>query len=215
MDQPQIITSAPVKPSKKKIIAASIVGILIGIWIVFSVLVELEAFPQKETLYSEGQRRALIIFHPSWKYHFQEDLTSAFAKGLHVAGWAVDRITTGAKDLTDFYSYDMYVFGTNTYYWRPDLPTKRFLSGIDLRGKPAVGIVSGPGYTERAEAILKELLVRTNASAVAIHAFSLWSPNKESLIPNFNRQAAVESALKLGEEIGKELRTIPMLLPLP
>ena len=51
MDQPQIITSAPVKPSKKKIIAASIVGILIGIWIVFSVLVELEAFPQKETLF--------------------------------------------------------------------------------------------------------------------------------------------------------------------
>ena len=106
MDQPQIITSAPVKPSKKKIIAASIVGILIGIWIVFSVLVELEAFPQKETFILKVM--SSDYFPSKLEVSFSRRPNSAFARS-HVAGWAVDKLPL-ALHLTDFYSYDMYIF---------------------------------------------------------------------------------------------------------
>ncbi|HAZ11224.1 MAG: hypothetical protein A2X86_08370 [Bdellovibrionales bacterium GWA2_49_15] len=203
MDQPSILTRPPMSFAKKKAIAISIIGIIVLTIVILSILVELEAPPQKEILYSGGAKRALIVFHPSWKYHFQEDLTAAFARGLNSQGWSVDRITTSFKMLSDFNTYDMYIFGTNTYYWSPDLPTKRFLTDINLFQKPAVAIVSGPGYTERAEETMKELLDKANASIVTIHAFSLFRPSEKSLMPDFNHLSSVDTAFLLGQESGK------------
>ncbi|MBI2521676.1 MAG: hypothetical protein HYV97_14775 [Bdellovibrio sp.] len=212
MDQATVNIKTPARISRKKLIAVSVVLSVIMAILILSVLVEMEAPPKKEVLYSEGLRHALIIYHPTWKYHFQEDLTFAFARGLNSSGWAVDRITTSSKHLVDFQKYDLYVFGTNTYYWNPDRPTKEFLSEIDLGQKPAVGLVSGPGYTERSEVITKELIGKANPSFVAIHGFSLLRPNKQSLIPDTNRPYAIYQAFQLGQVVGKEILKTPSSL---
>ncbi len=189
----------------KKKVVISCIGFVALVLIILSIAVELEASPSKETLFPEGQQHALIIFHPSWKYHFQQELTAAFASGLHSAGWAVDRITTSSKNLTEFDRYDLYVFGTNTYYWSPDRPTKRFLSEVNLKGRPSVGLVSGIGFTERSERIMKDLMIKAKASSVDIFSFSLLRPTQNSLIPISNRQVALDSAYQDGLKTGREM----------
>lgn len=183
---------------------------LLGLgWLILSIMVEVEKPGPLEHLYPEGSPRALIVYHPSLIDAFQEDLTAAFAKGLHDQGWAVDRQPVSLDAAPDLRDYSLVVFGTNTYYWRPDLPTKRFLSRSDLEGKPVVGIVSGAGNTGRAERILRELIEDAHGKVIDVQPFWLWRPNDTARMSEPNKQVAFDKAHKLGASVGKSLAGAP------
>ena len=171
-------------------------------WTWISIAVEIEAPFRQEILNRGGQHKALIIFHPSWIDHFQDDLTSHFARGLGKAGWTVDRVTASSANPPNVEGYDLVVLGTNTYYWRPDLPTKSLLAKLNLKTKLCVGLVSGAGSTGRAERVLKEAIERAHGTVSDIHSFWLWRPNDKKRLQEDNRKVALEQALELGVRIG-------------
>jgi hypothetical protein len=184
-----------------KRIALGILVVLTVAWGALSVFVEFEAEPRREILHSIGSAgRALIVLHPSRADGFQEELTAAFAQGLAERGWSVERATASSSQVLDLAHVDLVAFGTNTYYWRPDLATLRVLSRLNLQGKPCVGLVSGAGSTGRAEQLLREAIVAAGGRPVAIRPFWLWRPNDKTRMAEPNRAVALDLARKLGRE---------------
>lgn len=173
--------------------------ILVG-WCVLSVVVELEVSQQAQT-FSNGRPRALILFHPSWVDSFQDELTSSFAQGLTAAGWGVNRMTIDSGSSPDITDYDLIAFGTNTYYWRPDLPTMRLLAKLQLAGRRCVALVSGAGSTQRAERLVGELIARAGGSGIEVRPFWLWRPNDESRLAESNRAVALDKAREFGARL--------------
>lgn len=138
-----------------------------------STVVELESDPRHEIL-AEGNipgRNALIIMHPSWLDGFQEELTAAFASSLATKGWRVERMHARSDQPPVLTSFQLIVIGTNTYYWRPDLPTKRVVAQTNLEGKRVVGIVSGAGSTDWAVAALRQLIVESRGEVMDVRPF--------------------------------------------
>jgi flavorubredoxin len=147
-----------------------------------STVVELEADPRNEIL-AEGNipgRNALIIMHPSWLDGFQEELTAAFAMSLAAKGWRVERMRARSDQIPELAAFQLIVIGTNTYYWRPDLPTKRVLAQLNLESKRVVGIVSGAGSTDWAVASLRQLIVESHGEVLEVRPYWLWRPNDET-----------------------------------
>ncbi|MCC7406271.1 MAG: hypothetical protein IT288_17895 [Bdellovibrionales bacterium] len=165
-----------------------------------STVVELEADSRHEIL-AEGNtpgRSALIIMHPSWLDGFQEELTAAFASSLAANGWRVERMRARSDQIPELAHYQLIVIGTNTYYWRPDLPTKRVLAQLNLENKRVVGIVSGAGSTDWAVASLRQLLVESHGEVLDVRPFWLWRPNDEMRMDEPNREVAVDLARQFG-----------------
>jgi hypothetical protein len=182
--------------------AAILVGGLLYIWW----RCQMPVAGELERLYIDGDRRALIVYHPSWIGDFQQQLTLRFAEGLAGEGWQVRRITAHAERLAalDFDSYDTIVIGTNTYFWRIDWPTRQTLAALpDLTGRNCAGLVSGFGATAEAEAQLTQLLREKGCADPRVHALWLWRPNDETRPDEDNRVVALERAHFLGSAVGK------------
>ena len=188
----------------RRTVAVSVIGLLV-VWGGISVLVEREVPSKLEVWGGVGKMNALILYHPSWLDRFQDDLTMAFGRGLISQGWSVERTTVSSGLDVDFGRYDLIVFGTNTYYGRPDYPTQNFLARVKLNGKPVAGLVSGAGDTEQSVAALKELIEKSGGMPVGVKAFWLFRPNDESRMDESNISVAFDSARAFGAEIGRRL----------
>lgn len=173
-----------------------------------STVVELEADPRNEIL-AEGNipgRNALIIMHPSWLDGFQEELTAAFAMSLAAKGWRVERMRARSDQIPELAAFQLIVIGTNTYYWRPDLPTKRVLAQLNLESKRVVGIVSGAGSTDWAVASLRQLIVESHGEVLEVRPYWLWRPNDETRMEEPNREVAVDLARQFGHWADEQMK---------
>lgn len=163
-----------------------------------------------ERLHQDGDRRALIVYHPSTIDDFQQQLTLRFAQGLAASGWQVRRITADAEALAalDLESYDTIVFGTNTYYGAIDRPTRQALDALPpLQRRFCAGLVSGFGDTEAAEAELRERLLEKDCFEPLIWHFWLMRPHDDPGLdpadPRPNREIALELATERAKRSAK------------
>lgn len=154
-----------------------------------------------ERLHPDGDRRALIVYHPSYIDDFQQQITLRFAEGLAAAGWQVRRITADPAAIAalDLASYDTIVFGTNAYYWAIDQPTQQVLDALPpLQRRFCAGLVSGFGATEAAEAQLRARLAGKGCFEPLVWTFGLMRPQEDPGLdpddPRPHREIALELA---------------------
>jgi hypothetical protein len=174
-------------------------------WLLVSVVVDFDAPYNEEKLAFGSGKKAIILMHPSWIDHFQQDLTYSFATGLGESNWQVDRVTTQSTHRYDFSGYDLIVIGTNNHFLGPDLPTRRMLEKADFLGKPVVGIVSGIGGTANAETKLAQAIPAARGTVLDIHGYWSWRSNRPKTTTGSDRQDAVILAHDFGREIATKL----------
>jgi hypothetical protein len=173
--------------------------------------VQVESSPHFESLSAGGGQRALIVYHPSTIDTFQQDLTLSFAQGLQEAGWGVDRVTATSAAAPDLGPYALVAFGTNTYYWAMDWPTRRWIerAGRGLAGKVCAGLVSGFGATEQAERELSAALVTAGCGAAEVRPYWVMRPNDERDTATPNRDVALIQAREQGRRLGASAQQAP------
>jgi len=186
----------------KRILLAVAVLLLGGVAIV-TVGVEREAEYTLQSLGGQGERRALILYHPSRDAQFTDELSLAIAEGLKAAGYAVDRATLTGDTPAQPTQYQLLVVVSNTFFWTPDLPTLRYLKRAKLDRIPTVGVIAGAGSTTRAEKMLELALSGSGAAVVAMRAFWVSRPNDELRSAEPNRAVALQLAQQLGSAAGK------------
>jgi hypothetical protein len=132
-----------------------------------------------ERLYQDGDRRALIIYHPTYRDEFLLRITERFAEGLAESGWQVRRITAdpGAVAKLDLDSYDTIVFGTNVIGGAIDQPTQQVLDTLPpLQQRFCAGLISGAADTEAPEAQLRARLAEKGCFEPLVWTF--WTERR-------------------------------------
>lgn len=165
-----------------------------------TVLVQLEADYVLENLGGGGSGRALVLFHPSRDARFSDQISEALAEGFKDAGLTVDRTTLTRTTPGAPEGYAIIGIVSNTYYWAPDRPTRRYLDRANLSGLPSLAIIGGAGSTGRAERMLGQALRDAGATVLGTRSVWLWRPNDESRMDEPNRGLALEIARQLGRE---------------
>jgi hypothetical protein len=98
---------------KMIIIAISLI-LLAGLAVV-TFVVESEADYKLEALGSEGNAKALILFHPSRDAHFSDELSLALSDGLKAVGFSVQRATLTRDTPEALKEYALIAVVSNTY----------------------------------------------------------------------------------------------------
>jgi len=122
---------------------------------------------------------AFIAYHGGLS-SFQEDVTSAFVRGLVSSGWRCDVTTASREAPADLRGYDLLVLGAPTYAFKPARPITQYLERIgDLGGLPTVLLVTGAGTTARAASVLADTVAEANGATIEV--LELWqaAPNEE------------------------------------
>lgn len=176
--------------------------LFLGVVVVF--LATIASYVQTESDYStqvyadDRFKRALVLYHPSRDARFSDELSLAFTGGLLTAGFTVERATISSDTPVSMMGYDIVAIVSNTYFWQPDMPTKRYLSRVDFNGVKAVGLVAGAGSTTRAARLLQEWMKRSNADLLSVKEFWILRPNNESPTNKSNWEVAMDKAYTLG-----------------
>jgi hypothetical protein len=165
-----------------------------------SLIVQIPADFTLESLGGSGQRKALILHHPSRDSHFSDEITLAAAGGLEAAGFTVERATMTNATPARFRSYDFIAVVSNTYYWTPDLPSLWYLERANLNGLPAIGLICGAGATSRSERLLDQAIRSTGANLIATQPFWLARPNDRNRLNEPNRDLAIQAARQFAFE---------------
>lgn len=186
-----------------KRILLGVASLLLGGVVIVTVAVEREAEYTLQSLGAEGERKALILYHPSRDAQFTDELSLAIAEGLKASGYAVDRATLTGDTPAQPTGYQLLVVVSNTFFWMPDLPTLRYLKRARLDRIPTVGVTAGAGSTTRAEKMLEQALSDSGAAVVAMRAFWISRPNDELRLAEPNRAVALQLAQQLGFAAGK------------
>jgi hypothetical protein len=152
-----------------------------------------------------GQRRALVLYHPSRDARFADDLAQSLRDGLREAGFAVDLATTTAQTPTDLSLYAVVGVVSNTYWWSPDRPTLRYLRRISFNGLPVLGVMGGAGSTGRSERVLRDALTRAGGRVVEVSSAWLWRPNDEARMNEPNRAVARDMIRAMGQRVGRSV----------
>lgn len=181
---------------------------MIGLVSVFVVTlyVQREAPFKQEALSAGGKGKALILYHPSRDAHFADDLTEAIARGFADAGLAVDRWTMTGGTPAKPEGYDVIAVVSNTFFWRPDWPTMRYLGRADFKNQPVIGIMAGAGSTVQSQAKLSEALRKTGADLRSVRSLWIARPNDPARLDDDNRVVAAGIARKLAEQLGRAIR---------
>lgn len=145
-------------------------------------------------------RRALVIYNPGLS-DFQRSLALAFARGLADAGWRVDTTTTSQRTPATPGNYDLLAIGTNTYWWAPDPPTRRYLARARLGGLPVVVLASGSGQAERALARTEARVEDAGGRVIRALALYSWRPNDETRLREPNKRVAQDLAYRAGNAL--------------
>jgi hypothetical protein len=134
--------------------------------------------------------RALILYHPSRDARFSDDLSEAVARGFETTGLHVDIMTTTSQSPDQPRDYVLIAVVANCFFGRPDRPTLRYLAHADLTGMQTIGIISGSGATDSAQAILHQALAKAGASVIEVRPFWIKRPNDPARSDQNNRKVA-------------------------
>ena len=145
-----------------------------------------------------GDVRALVLVHPSRDSGFSDELAQAVARGLIEAGLRVDLATLTDATPARPQGYALLVVVSNTYWWAPDRPTRRYLARARWNGLPAIGLMAGAGATQRSQRLLDRALNATGARVVTVEPFWIWRPKDEQRTDQPNRAVAADRARRLG-----------------
>lgn len=186
-----------------KRILLAVAGLLLGGVANVTVAVEREAEYTLQLLGGQGERRALILYHPSRDAQFTDELSLAIAEGLKAAGYAVDRATLTGDTPAQPTGYQLLVVVSNTFFWTPDMPTLRYLKRARLDRLPTVGVIAGGGATTRSQQMLERSLSDSGASVIGMYSFWISRPNDEQRLEEPNRDVALQLARQLGVSTGR------------
>ena len=194
-----------------KMIALSVVVVLLCGLGIATFLVEREAQYTLEIFAGGAGPKALILYHPSRDAHFSDDLTLAVAEGLKTAGFAVDRATLTGDTPDQLKGYRLLVVVSNTFYWTPDLPTLRYLKRARLDRIATLGVMAGAGSTTRSEYMLAQALSATGARVIGTRSFWTSRPNDPARASEPNRAVALQLAQQFALTAGRaELALLPV-----
>jgi hypothetical protein len=200
---PEAIRRSFFRSRAMKKIAIAVGLILLTGLAIATAIVETEAHYKHEVLTSEGNIKALILFHPSRDAHFSDDLSLALADGLKGAGFSVHRATLTRDTPAAPKDYALIAVVSNTFWWTPDLPTLRYLERARLDGIQAIGLIGGGGSTDRSQRILNEALRKTGATVIRTRSFWISRPNDEARMNEPNRAVALQMAKQFGVDAGQ------------
>ncbi len=183
------------------LIAVAVIS-LIGVMI----WVEREAPDQSEILARGNKGKALILYHPSRDAHFSDDLTVAMAHGFRDAGMATERRTMTSTTPAKPQGFTVVAVVSNTFFFRPDWPTMRYLERADLQGIPVIAIMAGGGSTTQSQTKLYKALKHANADLQGVK--SLWTsrPNDPTKPADNNRKVAEDIARKFAFDLAVRLQ---------
>ena len=159
--------------------------------------VQREADPRTETVSETGDRRAVVLFHPSRDAGFSDDLSLAIATKLAEDGFRVDRVTMTGQTPAIWPGVDIVAVVSNAYFWAPDRPTRHYLARADFSGQPVLGVIGGAGATGRSERRLHEALQATGGDVLAVGSAWILRPNDEARMDEDNRTVARDRVVAL------------------
>ena len=143
-----------------------------------------------------GIQRAFVSYNPGLS-DIQERVVNSFVDGLVHAGWQVHLTTTSKSTPTDLADYDLLVISTNTYWWSPDVPTKRYLKRLKLDGLATVILVTASGQGARALERTEFFVNQAGGRVIEKKKLFVWRPNDESQLSKANKEVAEEIAYNL------------------
>jgi hypothetical protein len=188
-----------------KRIGAGIAGSLVVCLAAVTIWVERESDYRLERLSEGSETRALILYHPSRDARFSDDLSLAVARGFETAGLAVDRATLTTDTPEHPEGYAIVAVVSNTYFWTPDRPTRRYLERARLEGIPVIGLIGGAGATVRSQRLLAGALGGAGATILDVRSYWLLRPNDESRMDEPNRAVALDLAETFARAVGRPL----------
>ncbi len=191
---------------KGKILLWTLV-IIAGTWTLLTLWVEVQGPGKKWELSAEGSvKKALIVYDPDPIYNLDEQVCRSFGKGLAHSGIATTIASVRAAKDINVENYDLYVFCSNTYNWRPDWAITSFIERRGpWRSAPVAAVTLGSGSTEASQEYFEKIV--TDYQGVIISSKSLWlmRPNDESRIKESNIQLADSLAYKWGVEVAGKI----------
>jgi len=170
-----------------------------------TVYVEVPSDYKLEVLSTDGQAKALVLYHPSRDAHFSDELSLAVADGLKAAGLSVDRATLNGDTPASPQGYALVAVVSNTFWFTPDLPTLRYLARTRMEGQPVIGLIGGAGSTDRSQRMLDDALRQAEAKVIQTRSFWISRPNDEKRMSEPNRQVALDMAKQFGAESGRSV----------
>jgi flavorubredoxin len=186
--------------------------IFIGVilfWMVLTIWANNSGNQHLLTVGDEGAKySALIVYNPDPIYNLDEQVCTAFARGLKETGFYSQVASLDYEDIDTQKEYDLIVFCANTYNWAPDWKTTEFIANYpDLVNQDVVAITLGSGSTARAKRLLDEAITKRNANLIESKEFWLLKPNDEERMEESNVDVATDMAQDLGLHIGLFLTT--------
>jgi len=145
---------------------------------------------------ASGSPKAFVSYNPGIS-DIQERVVTAFVNGLIQAGWQVDLTTTSKQTPTDLSNYDLFVVSTNTYWWSPDVPTRRYLKSLELDGLATAILVTASGQGGRALNRTEQLVANAGGNVIEKSALFVWKPNDDAQTSRPNKEVAEEIAYNL------------------
>ena len=167
---------------------------------VTSIFIQVQTCDPSEvvTLNPTGATGTAFVAYHAGLSSFQEDVTSAFVRGLVSSDWRCDVTTASREAPADLSGYDLFVLGAPTYAFKPARPVTQYLERVgDLGGLPTVLLVTGAGTTERAASALADTV--TEANGIPIEVLELWQAASNEEI--YGTSDAIEIAERAGASI--------------
>lgn len=166
--------------------------------------VQAEAPLRKDSMVSVGRAKALILYHPSRDARFSDDVTMALARGFEEAGLSVERWTMTRQTPERPQGFAVIAIVSNTFFWAPDWPTRRYLERADLHGQNVLAVLGGGGNTQRAQVAFARDIGQSGARLLAVRALWTSRPNEPGAKPAGNRQLAMQIAHRMARDAGRQ-----------
>lgn len=166
--------------------------------LVLTLVVQTESAYRLRPLGGTGDVRALVLVHPSRDSGFSDELAQAVARGLIEAGLRVNLATLTDATPARPQGYALVVVVSNTCWWAPDRPTRRYLARARWNGLRTIGLLAGAGATQRSQRLLERALNATGAGVVAVEPFWIWRPHDAQRTDQPSRAVAADRARRLG-----------------
>jgi hypothetical protein len=197
---------------KKKIfiryLIATIVLVIIG-WTALTIYVEKTGPSRQWTLESEnGQSTALVVFDPDPFYNLDEQVCLSFGKALAENGINVQIATVAAAEQLKSKKFDVIIYYTNTYNWRPDWAVANYIEDCNNTSQhiSSVAITLGAGSTEASQKHLETVITASGGKLIGSYSLWLWRPNDEKKMKEPNVEVAVGMAYDWGKQIAKQIK---------
>lgn len=194
--------------ARKKIILLSTISFLALLWLTLTLLAQHKG-PEHILMLGEltNSQKALIVYNPDLFYNLDEQVCTAFAKGLSENSWFAKVTTIRTAEILENESFDLYVFCSNTYNWAPDRPTKTYIENhSNLKGKAVVAITLGSGSTKQSRHVLETLINEKEGKLIGSKEFWLMRPNNESRMEESNVTIALEMAYGFGKQVAQDMK---------